>query len=130
MEMSANRKVVVIEDDRDILDLIQYILADEGYQVAGYRRLEPLETIIEQQPSVILLDNRLEDGFGYTLCASLKLNKETMHIPVIMVSASESLEQISNNCNADAFLPKPFDLVDLVKLVKHYSEISASSLID
>ena len=65
-----NKNIVVIEDDRDILDMIQYILADEGYNVIGFDRLERLERIVEQQPSVILLDNRLATGYGDTLCLS------------------------------------------------------------
>ena len=121
-----NKNVVVIEDDRDILDLIQYILADEGYNVVGYNRLEPLEKIKEQQPSVILLDNRLADGYGNTLCLSLKTKEDTKHIPVIMISASGGLEQIARNCKADAFLAKPFDLADMINLVKHYSDLQHS----
>jgi two-component system, OmpR family, phosphate regulon response regulator PhoB len=121
-----NRNVVVIEDDRDILDLIEYILVDEGYNVIGYNRLERPEKILEQQPSVILLDNRLANGYGNTLCLSLKTSEETKHIPVIMVSASGGLEQIANTCKADAFLAKPFDLEDLVSMVKHYSDLQYS----
>jgi DNA-binding response OmpR family regulator len=121
-----SKNVVVIEDDRDILDLIQYILADEGYNVVGYNRLEPIEKIKEQKPSVILLDNRLGEGYGNTLCLSLKTNNDTKHIPVIMISASGGLEQIANNCKADAFLAKPFDLADLINLVKHYSDLQPS----
>ena len=117
-----NKNVVVIEDDRDILDMIQYILADEGYNVSGFWHLEPMERIIEKNPSVILLDNRLGDGFGNTLCLSLKTNEETKHIPVVIVSASGGLEQIALKCNADAFLAKPFDLEDLIKIVKYYSD--------
>jgi DNA-binding response OmpR family regulator len=121
-----NKNVVVIEDDRDILDMIQFILADEGYNVSGYRHLEPIEKIVEKSPSVILLDNRLGDGFGNTLCLSLKTNEETKHIPIVMVSASGGLEQIALKCKADAFLAKPFDLEDLIKIVKHYSDLQHS----
>ena len=117
-----NNKIVIIDDDKDILDVVQIILADEGYLVVAYDRFVRLEEIMEQQPSVILLDNRLASGYGDTLCLALKSNFNTKHIPVILVSAAENLEQIAKNCNADAFLSKPFDLTDFVKLVKHYSE--------
>jgi DNA-binding response OmpR family regulator len=121
-----NKNVVVIEDDRDILDLIQYILVDEGYNVRVYRHLEPVEKLAENLPSVILLDNRLANGYGGSLCLALKSNDKTKHIPVIMISASSGLEQLANNCKADAFLAKPFDLDDLVRTVKHYSEFQLS----
>jgi DNA-binding response OmpR family regulator len=122
-----SKKVVVIEDDRDILDLIRYILADEGYEVTGYRHLEPLEKVIAENPSVILLDDRLEDGYGNTLCTLLKSDEKAKNIPVILVSASRGLPQLAIKCHADAFLPKPFNLVDLVDLVKRYSESTLQS---
>ena len=123
-----NKQIVIIEDDRDILDLIQYILIDEGYNVTCYDKIESLEEIVVQQPSVILLDNRLADGYGNIFCATLKSNPSTKDIPVVLVSASGDLEQIAKDCNADAFLAKPFDLHDLIKIVKHYSEMSDSHL--
>jgi DNA-binding NtrC family response regulator len=48
-----NNKIVLIDDDEDILDVVHYILVDEGYNVAMYDHLQPLDKIIEQQPSVI-----------------------------------------------------------------------------
>ena len=119
-----NRQIVIIEDDRDILDMIQLILADEGYDVIGFAGLQGVEKIIEHQPSVILLDNRLGDGYGNTFCATLKSNPGTKHIPVILVSASGDLASIAKKCNADGYLPKPFDLDDLIKIVKQFSSAS------
>jgi len=121
------KKVVVIEDDRDILDLIRYILADEGYEVTGYRHLESIEKIIAENPSVILLDNKLQDGYGNALCTLLKSDEKAKNVPVILVSASGGLAQLAVKCHADAFLQKPFNLVDLVALVKHYSETTLES---
>jgi DNA-binding response OmpR family regulator len=59
-------QVVVIEDDRDILDMIDYILADEGYTVSKIDHLVQLEALTEREPSIILLDNKLAEGFGNT----------------------------------------------------------------
>jgi len=115
-----NKHIAVIEDDRDILDLIECILTDEGYQIDLYDHIETADKIIAQQPAALLLDNRLANGYGATLCASLKSNPKTEHIPVILVSASSNIEQLAADCGADAFLPKPFDLDDLVKLVRQY----------
>jgi len=118
-----NNKIVLIDDDEDILDVIQYILADEGYNVVAYDHLQPLEKIIEQKASVILLDNKLANAYSNTLCIALKSNYKTKHIPVILMSAAEDLEQIAKACNADAFLNKPFELKEFIKLVSHYSAI-------
>jgi DNA-binding response OmpR family regulator len=119
--------IVVIEDDRDILDIIQFILTNEGFEVIGCDHLLQLESIILKQPSVILLDDKLADGYGNTLCLELKSNPLTKSIPVILLSASNNLDQIVNACHADAFLNKPFDLRELVKLVKRYNNLSLSS---
>ena len=117
-----NNKIVLIDDDKDILDVVQFILAEEGYDVVLYDHLVQLEVIVVQQPSVILLDNRLGSGYGYEFCLTLKSNDSTKEIPVILVSASEGLELIAKQCNADTCLSKPFDLATFVKLVKHYCE--------
>ena len=112
--------IVVIEDDRDILDLIQYILIEEGYKVIGYDRIERIESIIAKQPSLILLDNRLADGYGNTLCLELKSHVLGKNIPVILVSASGNLGQVAKACGADGILQKPFDLAELIAIVKRY----------
>jgi len=117
-----NNKIVLIDDDKDILDVVQFILAEEGYDVVLYDHLIQLEEIVARQPAVILLDNRLGSGYGYEFSILLKSNVQTKAIPVILVSASEGLQQIAEKCSADAFLSKPFDLTAFVKLVKHYCD--------
>jgi DNA-binding response OmpR family regulator len=115
------KKIIVIEDDNDILDLMQYILEDEGYQVLPSSRTEPLATVLEHRPNLVLLDDRLPDEFGHQFCARLKANPETASIPVILVSATRNLHQVAIDCKADGYLTKPFDLHELVNLVKEYA---------
>jgi DNA-binding response OmpR family regulator len=117
-----NKRVVVIDDDTDIIELIRYVLVDEGYDVVGFTHLEPVKKIILLLPSVVLLDIMLGDEYGDTLCKLIKLNPASKQIPVILVSAVPNLADIAKQCQADAFLPKPVNLDNLVKLVKHYSE--------
>ena len=113
--------IIVVEDDRDILDMIQYILTDAGYKVVGYDHLINIENIIEKRPSLLLLDERLADGYGSTICLELKSNPLTKQIPVILVSAVINLPQIAKDCGADAYLNKPFDLNELIKLVQQHT---------
>jgi DNA-binding response OmpR family regulator len=125
--MSANngKLVVIIEDDRDILDLIDYILTDEGFTVRGYTHLERLEKIIDPQPSIILLDVRLADGSGDVLCKSIKNNPNTSQIPVVLISAHMALEEMAIACKADAYIAKPFNLTELVDTVNKFTAKSA-----
>jgi DNA-binding response OmpR family regulator len=120
--------VVVIEDDRLILDMIEIILSDAGYAVQGYNHIERLDKIIAHQPSLILLDVRLGDGSGDELALSIKDNPATSHIPIILVSARSNLEQTAKSCKADAFITKPFDLEELVNMVSKFTGGSASTV--
>jgi DNA-binding response OmpR family regulator len=115
------KKILVIEDDNDILDMMQYILEDEGYHVLPSSKAEPIATIIKNQPDLILLDDRLPEDSGHNLCARIKSHPETTAIPVILVSATNDLKRVAKECNADNYLTKPFDLHELVMLVKKYA---------
>lgn len=116
-----HKKIIVIEDDDDILDLMQYVLEDEGYLVWASDRSEHVDVIAEHQPDLVLLDDRLRDDYGHVICSRIKSHPRTKHIPVILVSATRNLDKVAEDCNADDFLPKPFDLYDLLKLVKQYT---------
>jgi DNA-binding response OmpR family regulator len=117
-------RIVVIEDDKDILDMIDYILEDEGYVVNKFDHLVQIETLTKLEPSLILLDNKLAEGFGNTLCLLIKSQPAAKHIPVILVSASSSLAQVAEKCMADGYLTKPFDIEDLLDIVKRHSNLT------
>ena len=115
-----SKKIIVIEDDPDILDIMTYILSEEGYEVLASPDSKPLDDVLEQQPMLILLDNRLTDGYGQDFCARFKSNPETRHFPVILVSANSGLEEMAKDSLADGYLKKPFDIAELVELVKQF----------
>jgi two-component system, OmpR family, phosphate regulon response regulator PhoB len=115
------KRIVIIEDDKDILDMMDYILTDEGYDIVGYSTIEGVKTVAEQRPALVLLDNRLSNGYGNALCLSLKSDPATGHIPVILVSAAHDLEQIVLECRADGYLKKPFNISDLTELTRRYA---------
>jgi DNA-binding response OmpR family regulator len=115
-----NKRILIIEDDTDILDSMQLILEEEGFDVIGLSHIEPVEEIAEYQPKLILLDVRLTGEYGNVFCCTLKQSKLTTNIPVILVSGASNLVEIARKCKADDFLPKPFDLDILVELVKRY----------
>lgn len=119
--------IVVIEEDNDMLELFRCILSGQGYEVIeyhnleGYEYLERLKTIIARQPSLIILENKSCDGYGYSVCLALKTNPAIKHIPIILVSSCFNLETIANRCHADAFLIKPFDLGHLTAMADNYT---------
>ncbi|WP_295796592.1 response regulator [Mucilaginibacter sp.] len=114
------KKVIVIEENRDILDLMQYILEDEGYEVISSVDGSVLGNIEQTDPALIVLDNSLTNEKGSSLCRKLKSNPSTAKYPIILVSAVNEIEDIAKECLADAYLSKPFDINELIAVVKQH----------
>ncbi|SDE63905.1 two-component system, OmpR family, alkaline phosphatase synthesis response regulator PhoP [Mucilaginibacter pineti] len=117
------KKIVLVDDDSDIRDIMTFILESEGYTVIGLDKgLRALETITEVRPDLVLLDAMLGDMDGRDICKSLKQQAVTRAIPVVIVSASHGWHTAhEKKCGADNYLPKPFDIADLVSQVKQYA---------
>jgi two-component system, OmpR family, phosphate regulon response regulator PhoB len=112
------KKIIVIEDNHDILDMIAYILEDEGYEVLSSLNSEPLKDIEVHGPDLILLDDWLPDGYGHRLCAKLKENPDTSHVPVLLISSVINLPELAKKSKADGYIAKPFDINHLIGMVK------------
>jgi two-component system phosphate regulon response regulator PhoB len=118
------KKILVIEDDKDIRDTIVYILEEEGYEVLSSGDSKILKNVTEHNPNLILMDNWLtewkSDATGQQLSKELKSNPKTQHIPVIIISAVSNIQQIAEEGLANSFLKKPFDMQALIELVGKY----------
>ncbi len=118
------KKILVIEDDKDIRDTIVYVLEEEKYEVISSEDSKILKSVNEIAPDMILLDNWLtdwkSDANGEQLSRELKTNPATSHIPVIIISAVSNIKEIAEAGLADDYLRKPFDLADLTALVKKH----------
>ena len=120
----AGKKVLVIEDDRDIRDTVTIALQEEGFEVIASENARILKSLGQHKPDLIMLDNWLtewkSDANGQQLSKELKTDPKTSHIPVIIVSAVSNIAEIAEAGLADGYLKKPFDLVDLVGIVKKH----------
>ncbi|MFD0794358.1 PleD family two-component system response regulator [Mucilaginibacter litoreus] len=118
------KKILVIEDDKDIRDTVTYALESEGYEVISSENSRILKSLDDYKPDLILLDNWLtewkSDANGQQLSRELKTNPKTKHIPVIIVSAVNNVAEIAEAGLADAYIKKPFDLDDLSAIVKKH----------
>jgi CheY-like chemotaxis protein len=112
------KKVLVIENDLDTLDLIGFLLEDSGYKVLPSEKRVPIERVIEQDPQLIIIDYFLNDGYGNEICLALKANPLTKHIPVVLISTSPKIKQIAIDSFADGYIEKPFDINDLERIVR------------
>lgn len=118
------KRVLVIEDDKDIRDTVTLALEDEGYEVISSDNARILKSLDEHQPDIILLDNWLtewsSDANGQQLCKEIKTNPATINIPVIIVSAVSNIKEIADAGMADGYLKKPFDLTALSSIIKKH----------
>ncbi|WP_344973820.1 response regulator [Compostibacter hankyongensis] len=114
------KRILVIDDNKDILDLMRYVLEGEGYSVITGRDSKPLRELHILCPDLILLDNRLADGSGGHFCQQLKADPSTRHLPVVLVSANTDLPGMATSCGADGYLSKPFNIRDLWELVGRF----------
>jgi DNA-binding response OmpR family regulator len=118
---SHKKKILVVDDEPDILDFMQLVLEDEGYMVVTTDKAEYLEKLHDGGlPDLILLDVLLSGKDGREIVKHLKSQEETKHIPVIMFSAHPSAEETARQAGADEFLAKPFDMDELVAKVAKY----------
>ncbi|RCH54739.1 response regulator [Mucilaginibacter hurinus] len=113
-------KILVIEDNDDILEIITMVLESQGHDVRGGQNGKMINEAETFKPNLILMDNHLPDGSGADFCLKIKENDKTRNIPVVLISANIDLATLSSSSRADGFLPKPFDLDELVKLVNKF----------
>ena len=115
------KKILVLDDNEDILDIVVEVLAYERYDVKGIRSALSLLPVAESfHPDLILLDLRLSDGHGGELCRKIKTNPELQHIPVIIFTSYQSPNDNLNRYGCDFVIDKPFDLVHLVDTINNF----------
>jgi two-component system alkaline phosphatase synthesis response regulator PhoP len=105
------KHVLIVEDDKDILELITYNLEREGYEVTGVTSGEDgVDAVRSNKPDLILLDLMLPGIDGLEVCRRLKADVDTAHIPVVMVTAKGEESDIvaGLELGADDYVTKPF----------------------
>lgn len=109
------KKVLVMDDDTSILEVIEEALSYENFQVrTTAESMTVLKTIDEYQPDFILLDYLVQEVNGGEICHQIKSNPATAHIPVIIMSAYPRVFESLGNYGCNAFISKPFDLTQLI----------------
>lgn len=122
------RKIFVVDDERSILEALEFMLLEEGYDVKTASKGNALLRLDSDLPDVILLDVLLSGEDGREIAWKLKHQDKTKNIPIIMISAHPNAETSIRECGADDFLPKPFDIDDLLHIVEKHSNARHQSL--
>ncbi len=114
-------KILIVEDEEDILELVKYNLNKEGYVVTGVTSGEDaLKSASTKHPDLIILDLMLPGIDGYEVCRELKSNSKTAHIPVVMLTAKGEDSDIVTGLElgADDYVTKPFSPKVLIARVR------------
>lgn len=122
------KKILVVDDDDDVLETIQLILEIGGYDVEPLNEAEFIfERIAEFQPDLILLDVVLGKIDGRVICSQIKSHEDTKHVPILMMSGLYDLKEVEDmECAPDDFVSKPFKMDMLLeKIEKLVSKKSA-----
>lgn len=114
------KNILVIEDNHAILDVITLILQSEAYKVTGLNKSGGMMAhITEFKPDLIIMDIMLPDGDGRELLKQLRSDLSTEHIPVLMISARYTEQNVEHGeYKPNGFLAKPFDIDELLDRIE------------
>jgi len=117
-----NRKVVYIEDESEMIDLVRLILSRKGYEVIGANSgREGLDAIRQKLPDLVLLDLMMPDMDGWDVYQQMKSVEATREIPVIVITAkAQSIDKVLglHIAKVDDYISKPFSPQELVESVE------------
>lgn len=125
--LMEQQHIVIIEDDADMRDVMTQVLEADGYRVTAFAAITSLEDLLNAKADCFVLDEQLPFVSGHIICIMLKSKLATKEIPVILISASPSLEGHATLSQADAFLGKPFrHISDLPRTIQSVIEKKAA----
>jgi DNA-binding NtrC family response regulator len=114
------KKIIIFDDDEDILSICTYILEEQGWNVSTFTNCNDIvERVTTVSPDVILMDNWIPDEGGIIATQALKRHEELKSIPVIYFSANSDIQLLADHAGAESYLAKPFDLEELEKVINN-----------
>ena len=119
--METNKKVVLIDDEPDILSTLKLFLEVEGFEVAtAADGIDGLEKIRKKVPDLVVLDLMLPKLDGYKICRLLKFDKKYKKVPVVIITArAQDIDRKKAlEVGADAYITKPFEPDTLLEKIK------------
>ena len=119
MKLPENTRILIIDDNEDIVFMLKAMLTLKGYKVDVKTNTAKLdEHLTDIRPDIILMDMLLSGSDGREVCKKVKANKSFSDIPIIMISAHPTAKEDCLNAGADFFLAKPFDMKNLFAQVQ------------
>jgi len=116
-----NKKILVVDDDNDIIEPLELILESKRYKVLSITKGKLVSSSIASfKPDLILLDILMSGSDGREICKTLKKDKKTLDIIIIMMSAHPTAQKDSLEAGANDFIAKPFETTELMLLLEKY----------
>lgn len=114
------RPILIVDDDQDILSVERQVLSEHGFRVReAHDGGEALRAMDEDPPALIVLDVQMPGIDGPTFARELRMRLR--RVPLVIVTAAADPRHEADRCNAEAFLRKPFDAEELLRLVRRFS---------
>ncbi|KKQ80460.1 MAG: Response regulator receiver [Candidatus Daviesbacteria bacterium GW2011_GWA1_38_7] len=121
--MTKQKRILVVDDDLSILEVIKIILEEENYHVTTASKINTIDSLFRDNiPDLILLDIWMTGIDGREIARRLKSHAKYKNIPIVVISAHNDTPKMAKEAGADGFLPKPFDIPNLVATVKKHTE--------
>ncbi len=112
------KKIIIYDDDRDLLEVCSIILAARNFEVINKDNCNAIiDDIEEHRPDVILMDNWIPDIGGVKAIQLIKGSSAHQDIPVILFTANNNIKELAAEAGADYSLQKPFDISELEQMV-------------
>ena len=120
---SHPKKILVADDEPDLLDVLRFRLLKTGHEIiTAVDGKEALEKIIQYQPDLVILDNRMPFLKGLDVCGKMREDNTLKHIPVILITASTEAvkEEVLRSAGVNDHIFKPYEPEDLLEKVKKF----------
>ena len=122
-EIERGASVLIVDDEPSIVETVRFALEKAGYAcLVAYDGEEAMRIVRTQNPGLILLDIMLPKLNGFQICRLLKFDELYRHIPIVMLTArtQERDRLLGKETGADAYITKPFDLPELLRVIARY----------
>jgi twitching motility two-component system response regulator PilG len=119
----SKKKILIVEDEESLLKLESILLTSRGYEVKGVADGQAaLDVVTTMKPDLVLLDIMLPEIDGFEVCRQIKANEATKHIPVIMLTAKKSREDMAKGeqVGADWYITKPFKSAMVIETIQRF----------
>ena len=119
------RRVLIFDDDKDILSICSFIIKAAGYEVITESSCHDLlEKVDRARPDIIMMDNKIPNEGGISSTLLLKSTPEYCQIPVVFFSANSDVKALAASAKADLYIEKPFDADLLIAVVRQAVELA------